>query len=203
MAYYDARELQEIHEGLVERGLSWRRYMLLRDLVQSSCALSLKDVAVWSAMSRSAVQKYLPLLRAFEDVHVSRFKGEIWLVYASEQEATICRRRKISLMVYARLRPFTEELTEDLKRYYERHLHQGWREPVEAMGDIKERWAQRLHEHRMTYRRARVFIRTIQDLVLQELGVPREVVDRWLAENGELDLDDTEPDEIYEMEEDE
>lgn len=199
---YDARELMEIHRFLVKNGLKWRKYILLRDLVQSSSALSLKDVAKWSDLKIPTVRKYIPLLKDFEEIHLSRFHGTLWMTFATASEAAICRKRETSLMAYVRLKPLLEELREDLERYYNQKHHQIYAYPVETMTDIKRRWREVLtpiiykkkpkkqRDHYQTYRHASRIINTVQDLVLREMGIPRAYAETIMeAEPDEEETD--------------
>lgn len=194
---YDAREMWELHEALVKAGMKLITYLRIVDLVKDAVALELREVVRYSDTNVSTVRRALPVLRQFDEVFRSHHDGKTWLLTASEEEFRLCRKRKISLYNWVRLRPLMRELREDIMRYYQRALYQQWEVPVETMGELKERWMLRLApivypsvlEKEWSYMKPNVmrYVRTCQDLVLNDICVPREYAERVMR--GEITPD--------------
>ena len=187
---YDAFEIKQIHDYLCEHGLKWVDYVVLRDLAQSTTAISLAEASRWTSIGTGAIRQYLPILEELEGIYLSAYRGRPWMVYASDAEAALCREREISLMEFSRLVPVLQELREELQRYYQRTQFQDWRGDNPGMIEIKRRWVERLvRVTRRSKGHVRRIIRTWQDLVLMELGIPREYAEQVLELNGECELD--------------
>jgi hypothetical protein len=195
---YDAREFTEIHTYLLQEELAWSKYILIRDIVLEWRVVTIGELGAWSAMRKYDVLRYLPLLQDYEEIHLSKFRGRQWFVHATEAEARLCRRRHLSLMLYARLRPLTPGLRREFEDYYARTLDRQWRVPEAAMRDLKKRWASNISSMirralpsagKSAPRLASNFIRTVQDLVLMELGEDREYVTRVLETSEDLEVE--------------
>ena len=207
---YDAREIWELHEALVEIGMDFKIYLRIVDLVKDAVALQLKEVARFGEMNVTVILRALPTLRQFDEIFQSQHDGKTWLVSASEEEVRLCRKRKISLYNWVRLRPLMIELREDIMRYYQRALYQHWEEPIETMGELKDRWMTRLApivypsvlEKEWGFIRPNTmrYVRTCQDLVLNDICVPREYAEKIMR--GEV-TPDIEIFDICDFEEDE
>lgn len=203
--HYEERDT--IRDTLNGRGLDWEMFKRLADIVSEVEVISVDDLSSRVGRSRRNIRGYIPLLEEYECIYVSRYRKAKWLVCASTEEAMLCKRRKISLVVYRTCGPILEQLREDLRRYFARRQFQHWQLPVESMEAIKERylWLLQPYTHpdvpvkeyldngrkkslHLTHR----YIRTMQDLVMAELGIHRdyfrevylEVIppDDWLTE---------------------
>lgn len=194
---YDAREIWELHEALVKVGMKFKSYLRIVDLVKDAVALELKEVCRYANVTPSQVVRALPILRQFDEIFRSLHDGKTWLISTSEEEFRLCRKRKISLYNWVRLRPLMLELREDINRYYQRAFYEHWEAPVETMGELKDRWMKRLapivypsyleKEWKFIKPNTMRYVRTCQDLVLNDICVPREYAERVMR--GEVTPD--------------
>jgi hypothetical protein len=100
--------------------------------------------------------------------------------------------------LYARLRLLTPGLRREFEDYYARTLDRQWRVPEAVMRDLKKRWASNIssmirralpNAGHSAPRLASNYIRTVQDLVLMELGEDREYVTRVLETSEDLEVE--------------
>lgn len=185
---YDAKEIWELHEALVEIDMMMITYLRIVDMVKDIQVLPMKDAARFSDTTVTMIRRARPLLRQFDEIFLSQQDGKAWLVSASEEEVRLCRKRKVCLYNWVRLRPLMIELREDIMRYYKRVLYEQWEEPIETMGELKERWMKRLapivypssKTKKLRYIRANTmrYIRTCQDIALNDIGAPRDYAEK-------------------------
>lgn len=130
-------------------------------------------------LSKRTMSKYLSILCEIDDYHrtfqydVNGY-GEWWIVYASDTEAKLCKKRHISLLTFIELKGILDNFGVDAVKYYESRMNRT--KPKETMTAMKIRYERILRDEKGEQFKARKYIRTEQDMVLLRIGDTRKVL---------------------------
>lgn len=173
--HIDYRTLACLYDLILERKIVKQSdipEILLKEYGIASCFDETKPV------SYQTVFKYITVLVAVEDFHKTfQFSAdgyEGWyVVYASDIEAKLCRKRHISLLTFlTELRPLLKEFHDEAMKYYNKRLLM--LRPDRTMTEMKADYYKRIKAVKGEHFKAEKYVRTEQDLVLLEVGNVRK-----------------------------
>jgi len=130
-------------------------------------------------LSKRTISKYLSIMCEIDDYHRTfqyniNGYGEWWMVYATDTESKLCKKRHISLLTFIELKDILNNFSVDAIKYYESRM--GRTKPKETMTAMKIRYERILKDRMGEHFKARKYIRTEQDMVLLKIGDTRKAI---------------------------
>ena len=154
--------------------------ILLENRIIKMPSISTKLEDVYNIkLSKRTISKYLSIMCEIDDYHRTfqydiNGYGEWWVVYATDTESKLCKKRHISLLTFIELKDILDNFGVDAIKYYESRM--GRTKPKETMTAMKARYERILRDRMGEQFKARKYIRTEQDMVLLKIGDTRKAI---------------------------
>lgn len=149
--------------------------------------ISTSQDSVTGLIADRTIAKYISILCKVDDFHRTfQFNengyGKWYVVYATQVEANLCKKRHISLLTFMiDLRKILDEFHKEALVYHNKRMNR--MKPPKTMTSLKEEYEIIIKNIKGDKFKARKYIRTEHDLVILEIGDSRKGFRKEVYEN--------------------